>query len=161
MAPFRGQVVLIRKLLRLKNLGAVDVGTVENYQAVERDVIVLSMTRSTHAFVESDMERRMGLFGQAKRSNVALTRAEHLLIVVGDPNTMAKDFVWSQFLWFCLRNGLWYGETGETESTFRWGSSHRIARHRPRFESEETSPSVEEGKPQVVTVSTMERLLRE
>jgi hypothetical protein len=161
MAPFRGQVVLIRKLLRLKNLGAVDVGTVENYQAVERDVIVLSMTRSTHAFVESDMDRRMGLFGQAKRSNVALTRAEHLLIVVGDPNTMAKDFVWSQFLWFCLRNSLWYGETGETESTFHWGSHHRIARHRPRFESEETSPSVEEGKPQVVTVSTMERLLRE
>jgi hypothetical protein len=161
MAPFRGQVVLIRKLLRLKNLGAVDVGTVENYQAVERDVIVLSMTRSTHAFVESDIERRMGLFGQAKRSNVALTRAEHLLIVVGDPNTMAKDFVWSQFLWFCLRNGLWYGEMGETESTFRWGSSHRIARHRPRFESEETSPSVEEGKPQVVTISTMERLLRD
>jgi hypothetical protein len=162
MAPFRGQVVLIRKLLRLKSLGGVDVGTVENYQAVERDVIVLSMTRSTHAFVESDMERRMGLFGQAKRSNVALTRAEHLLIVVGDPNTMAKDFVWRQFLWFCLRNGLWYGETGATESTFHWGSSHRIARHRPRFESEETSTSpAEEGKPQVVTVSTLERLLRE
>lgn len=161
MAPFRGQVVLIRKLLRLKSLGAVDVGTVENYQAVERDVIVLSMTRSTHAFVESDMERRMGLLGQAKRSNVALTRAEHLLIVVGDPKTMAKDFVWSQFLWFCLRNGLWYGETSETESTFHWGSSHRLARHRPRFESEETSPAAEEGTPQVVTVSTMERLLRE
>jgi hypothetical protein len=159
MAPFRGQVALIRKLLRIKGFGAVGVGTVENYQAVEFDVIVLSVTRSTHAFVESDIKRRMGLLGQAKRSNVALTRAEHLLIVVGDPNTMAKDFVWNQFLWFCLRNGLWYGETGATESTFNWGPSHRLAHHRPRFEKE--TSLAEEGAQQVVTVSTMERLLRE
>jgi hypothetical protein len=160
MAPFRGQVVLIRKLLRLEGLGAVGVGTVEDYQAVERDVIVLSMTRSTQAFVASDMERRMGLLGQPKRSNVALTRAEHLLIVVGDPNTMAKDFVWSQFLWFCLRNGLWYGETGATESSFHWGASHRLSRSRPRFETKEPLPG-EDGAEQVVTVSTLERLLRE
>jgi hypothetical protein len=159
MAPFRGQVALIRKLLRIKGFGAVGVGTVENYQAVEFDVIVLSVTRSTHAFVESDIKRRMGLLGQAKRSNVALTRAEHLLIVVGDPNIMAKDFVWNQFLWFCIRNGLWYGETGATESTFQWGPSHRLARHRPRFEKEVSV--AEEGTQQVVTVSTMERLLRE
>lgn len=82
MAPFRGQVVLIRRLLREKNLGGVDVGTIEDYQAVERDVIVLSLTRSTWSFVDHDIQRRMGVFGQPKRSNVALTRAEHLFLVV-------------------------------------------------------------------------------
>ena len=82
MAPFRGQVVLIRKLLRAKRLGGVNVGTVEDYQAVERDVIVLSLTRSTLSFVEHDVKNRMGVFGQHKRSNVAMTRAEFLFIVV-------------------------------------------------------------------------------
>jgi len=82
MAPFRCQVMSIRNILRSKNLAGVNVGTIEDYQAVERDVIVLSLTRSTQAFVSHDKECRMGVFGQPKRSNVALTRAEHLLIVV-------------------------------------------------------------------------------
>lgn len=82
MAPFRGQVVLIRKLLRAKRLGGVNVGSVEDYQAVEHDVIVLSLTRSTLSFVEHDVRNRMGVFGQPKRSNVAMTRAEFLFIVV-------------------------------------------------------------------------------
>jgi hypothetical protein len=67
-----------------QDLGAVDVGTVENYQ-VERDVIVSSMTGHASS---SDMERRMGLFGQAKSPN-GFDSAE-ITIVVGDPNTMAK-----------------------------------------------------------------------
>jgi AAA domain len=82
MAPFRGQVVLIRRLLRKKRLGGINVGTIEDYQSVEFDVILLSLVRSAQSFVEHDIRHRMGVFGQPKRSNVALTRAEFLLIVV-------------------------------------------------------------------------------
>jgi len=97
MAPFRGQVVLIRKLLREKNMGGVNVGTVEDYQAVERDVIVLTLTRSTYDFVGKDIESRIGVFGQPKRSNVALTRAEHLLIVVRNVATPEYCFLRHKF----------------------------------------------------------------
>jgi hypothetical protein len=82
MSPFRGQVVLIRNLLRERNLGGINVGTIEDYQSVERDVVVLSLTRSDWNFVETDIARRIGVFGQPKRSNVALTRAINLFIVV-------------------------------------------------------------------------------
>jgi AAA domain len=82
MAPFRGQVVRIRDSLRGKHLSGINVGTIEDYQSVERDVIVLSLTRATPAFVPHDILSRVGVFGQPKRSNVALTRAEHLFIVV-------------------------------------------------------------------------------
>jgi hypothetical protein len=82
MAPFRGQVVLIRKILREKNLGGINVGTIEDFQSVEFDVILLSLVRSTSSFVEHDIMHRMGVFGQPKRSNVALTRAEFLFVVV-------------------------------------------------------------------------------
>ena len=110
MAPFRGQVVAIRKLLRKKYFHDVNVGTIENYQAVEQDVIILSLTRANHTFIQDDIKRKMGLFGLPKQVNVAMTRSENLFITVGDANTMWKDTCWRQWLRFTLRNGLWYGE---------------------------------------------------
>jgi hypothetical protein len=109
MTPFRGQVAAIRRRLREKHYYDVNVGTIENYQAVEQDVIILSLTRANKELVCHDVKKRMGVFGQPKQVNVAMTRAENLYIVVGDPNVMWDDPCWRQFLRFCLRNGLWYG----------------------------------------------------
>lgn len=114
MAPFRAQVVLIRKLLRMKQLDNVNVGMVEDYQAVERSVVIVSVTRSNSAFAAEDQKRRAGLLGQPQRTNVALTRAEHLLVVVGDPNAMKNDSVWGPWLEFSRNNGLWYGAKSTT-----------------------------------------------
>ena len=113
MAPFRAQVVLIRKLLRAKNLSGVNVGMVEDYQSMERDIIVLSLTRTNKSLVHADVISGEGLFHQNKRMNVALTRAQHALIVVGEPSIMKDDIAWAHWLEFCKDNGLWYGETGE------------------------------------------------
>jgi helicase MOV-10 len=163
MAPFRAQVVLIRKLLREKNLGGVNVGTIEDYQAVERDVIVLSLTRSNPQFVSSDVERRMGVFQQLKRTNVALTRAENLFIVVGNPLVMAKDPIWRQWLWFCCRNGLWYGDKGGSEITdwFAPNKVYRSVRHRPGIDSSRFLFSTTNEEPadedDIVMIGTLER----
>lgn len=119
MAPFRAQVVLIRRLLREQNLGMVNVGMVEDYQAVEREVIILSLTRSTEDFLESDFKRRVGLFNQPKRTNVALTRAENLLVVVGSPLIMEKDKIWRDWLLFCHENGLCYGDDVNAQRTMK------------------------------------------
>jgi len=38
--------------------------------------------------------------------NVAITRAQSLLIVVGDPDVLGKDELWRTFLYYaCLRGG--------------------------------------------------------
>lgn len=150
MAPFRGQVVTIRKLLRHINLGRINVGTVEDFQAVERDVMILSLTRSTHSFVEHDIGQRMGIFGHSKRSNVALTRAEHLFCVVGNPHIMAKDPTWRQWLLFCLRNGFWYGEGVPHEELML---EHTAAT--------KTTPSTSGFRQPGVVISTMENICRE
>lgn len=112
IAAFRAQVVFIRRVLREKNLGAVNVGMPEDFQSVECEVIILSLTRSNASLMKADAESRAGLFHQPKRMNVALTRAEHLLIVVGNPDIMKLDKAWKQWLDFCGQNGLWYGEAG-------------------------------------------------
>jgi len=118
MAAFRAQVVLIRKMLRIKNLGNVNVGMPEDYQSMERDVIILSLTRSNKELIIADVRSGEGLLRQPKRMNVALTRADNLLVVVGNPSIMKEDIAWSKWLGFCKENGLWYGETGEEESIF-------------------------------------------
>jgi helicase MOV-10 len=110
MAAFRAQVVLIRKMLRERNLGAVNVGLPEDYQSMERDVIILSLTRASTELMKADIQHRAGLFYQPKRMNVALTRAENLLVVVGNPDTMTHDPAWNEWLDFSRKNGLWYGE---------------------------------------------------
>lgn len=157
MAPFRGQVVAIRKLLRARGLPGVNVGTIEDFQSVECDVCVISLTRSTPSFVQDDVSRRVGVFGQPKRSNVALTRAENLLIVVGSPTVMSNDPVWRQFLLFCLRNGLFYGNPGKDPSLLQWDPSTKLCRR-----VEPSAHEHENGSENVhrVVVGSLERVLR-
>ena len=153
MAPYRAQVVLLRGMLRAKGLGAIDVGTVEDYQAVERDIVMLSLTRSTFDLTAGDQARRAGLFGQPKRINVALTRAENLLVVVGNPNCMFRDPVWKQFLLFCNRNGLWYGQGCLRETSIC--SRFDVYRAIDCLSDEDTADSYSTP----VAISSMERLL--
>ena len=74
MCSFRAQVVLVRRMLRLKNLGSINVGRVEDYQSAEYDVIVLSVTRANEELMIADVSSGEGLLRQPKRMNVALTR---------------------------------------------------------------------------------------
>lgn len=46
----------------------------------------------------------------AKFCTVAVTRAKALLIVVGDPATLAMDPLWRRFLVLIHRNGGWAGD---------------------------------------------------
>jgi len=108
MAAFRAQVVLIRQILRSQQLGAVNVGMVEDYQSAERQIVLLSLTRSNPSFIPSDLKSNAGLYRQPKRMNVALTRALQMLVVVGNPHTMEQDPYWSKWLKFCIRHGLYY-----------------------------------------------------
>jgi DNA replication ATP-dependent helicase Dna2 len=81
-APFRAQVVLLRK--RLQDTG-VAVDTIERFQGGERDVMILSLVRSRGgAFVFDD-----------RRFNVAITRARRKLVLVAHPELFAG----SRFEW--------------------------------------------------------------
>ena len=67
--------------------------------------------------MDADVKSGEGLFHQHKRMNVALTRAERILVVVGEPDLMRDDMAWMQYLRFCRDNGLWYGDKWEEGKT--------------------------------------------
>jgi superfamily I DNA and/or RNA helicase len=88
IAPFREHVVRLRNTLRRMDLGAVSIGTVENYQGDERRVTILNCVRANKRFLDWDQKKGSGLVNQRRRFNVAITRAKELLVIVGNPDVL-------------------------------------------------------------------------
>ncbi|KAF2493168.1 P-loop containing nucleoside triphosphate hydrolase protein [Lophium mytilinum] len=109
MSPFNAQVRRLRALIRQPpyQLWDVNIGPAEAFQGLESRVVILCTTRARRRFLPSDVSRALGLINMPKRMNVALTRAKHGLIVIGNPEVLAEDENWTAFLAFCARNGLW------------------------------------------------------
>jgi len=97
ISPYRKQVQKISIVLDK----SIKVGTVEEFQGQERKVIIISTVRSSKEFQEIDEEHNLGFLKNPKRFNVAITRAQSLLIVVGNPYILSKDDNWNKFIKFC------------------------------------------------------------
>jgi hypothetical protein len=121
------QVRLVRKLFRNANLRDIKVGTVDDYQGQEGKVIFVSSTVSRRygfADVSSDAAA-VSFIGNPQRFNVALSRAQHLLVIVGDPWVLNMDRCaraascparfskfcrcWGTLLRFCIGNRAYKG----------------------------------------------------
>jgi hypothetical protein len=89
IAPYAAQVGAIRQsLARAGGLSARDpwlvdnVATVDSFQGQERDVVIVSLTRS-------NPEGAVGFLGDLNRLNVTLSRAREQLVIVGDLSTLS------------------------------------------------------------------------
>jgi helicase MOV-10 len=112
IAAFRAQVNYLRVAFRAAGLPGVNIGPLEAFQGLESRLVVLCTTRTRldgrdpGRFVRNDQARGIGLIGDAKKFNVALTRAREGLIVIGDAKclTCTGDKAWAAFIAFCERN---------------------------------------------------------
>ncbi|CAJ0579429.1 unnamed protein product, partial [Mesorhabditis spiculigera] len=87
-----------RRLLR-KNLGlerafdGVEVQNVDAFQAREKDFILISAVRS-------NAQHQLGFLNDARRLNVAITRAKRGLIIFGAGHLLSTDPVWAKLLMY-------------------------------------------------------------
>lgn len=109
ITPYQKQRQKLRKLLSARGMDAVRVGTTEEFQGDEKRVIIISLTRSTPEHVPFDARFHLGFVSNPKRFNVAVTRAQALLIIVGNPLLMAKDKCWGELLRLCVERGGYRG----------------------------------------------------
>lgn len=97
IAPYKSQVANIKKfiskstLLKFKN---VNVSTLDSFQGMEYDIIVFSFTRSSNhklAPVVNNKKKftKVGFLDDARRLNVAFSRAKKKLILVGNADTLS------------------------------------------------------------------------
>ena len=95
IAPYHRQVQKIRLLLNAHGFHETKVGSVQEFQGSERPVIIISTVRSTDVCIPFDQKHKLGFSSNEKRFNVAVTRAQALLIMVGDPFTLETDGNWN------------------------------------------------------------------
>ncbi|KAJ7753827.1 RNA helicase [Mycena metata] len=111
ITPYHAQRCKIMELLyRDPKLQGITVGSVEEFQGQERRVIIMSTVRSNTNYVESDIRRTLGFVANPQRFNVAITRAQALLVVIGNPDILALDPLWRAFLNYIYTRGGWRGK---------------------------------------------------
>uniref|UniRef100_A0AC34FBQ4 AAA+ ATPase domain-containing protein n=1 Tax=Panagrolaimus sp. ES5 TaxID=591445 RepID=A0AC34FBQ4_9BILA len=93
IAPYKFQAEAIR--FRLKSHPNITVETVERFQGSERRVIIISTVRT---------KNKLGFMCEHSRINTAITRAKHLLIIVGNASSLKSHSQWKGIIDFCAEN---------------------------------------------------------
>lgn len=88
IAPYAAQVRWLRQNSEYEQ---VEIDTVDGFQGREKEAIVISLVRSNSI-------GEIGFLADARRMNVALTRARRKLIIVGDSATLACDEFFQRLL---------------------------------------------------------------
>ncbi len=98
ITPFRSQIALIRKNLEAKHLldSTISIDTVERYQGSARDIIIISLCANRKQLLNTISSKTEG--GTDRKLNVALTRARHHLIVIGNKEVLSQDNNYKQFI---------------------------------------------------------------
>ena len=122
ISPYSKQVQKLRLLLKQANnalggeLDQIKVASTELFQGQERKVIIISTVRSSDEFVTFDVKHNLGFLVNPKRFNVAITRAQALLIVVGNPRVLSDDVNWKALIKHFFERGACTGVLPEPET---------------------------------------------
>ncbi len=90
IAPYKSQVALIKKVIDRgadSILEKIEVSTLDSFQGMEFDIIIFSFTRSA---APNQEKKKVGFLDDARRLNVAFSRAKKKLILVGNANTLTQ-----------------------------------------------------------------------
>jgi DNA replication ATP-dependent helicase Dna2 len=98
ITPYRAQIAQIKKALKEENLPVekITIDTVERYQGGSRDIILVSLCTNKLGQLASLVNKSEE--GDDRKLNVALTRARHNLVLVGNPDILKRDEVYGEFM---------------------------------------------------------------
>lgn len=94
ISPYAAQVAAARKILPPE----IRSSTIDSFQGQEHPVVLLSLVRSND-------EGQIGFLKDYRRMNVAITRAQEKLVVIGDSATIGTDAFFKAFLEYVEARG--------------------------------------------------------
>ncbi|XP_068146310.1 LOW QUALITY PROTEIN: probable RNA helicase armi [Drosophila tropicalis] len=109
ITPYTKQVKTIRNMFAGVEVSIPKIGSVEEFQGQERDIILVSTVRSCASMLPRDTRFNLGFVRCNKRMNVAISRARSLLVVVGNPHLLAVDDSWRRLIIYCAQNNAYFG----------------------------------------------------
>ncbi|XP_020290198.1 DNA replication ATP-dependent helicase/nuclease DNA2 [Pseudomyrmex gracilis] len=83
IAPYNAHKNLLRRIIDKE----IEVNTVDQYQGRDKDVILYSCARSVEC---ENTKKEHEILDDKRRLTVAITRARHKLIIIGDKNTLLR-----------------------------------------------------------------------
>ncbi|XP_068159372.1 DNA replication ATP-dependent helicase/nuclease DNA2 [Drosophila tropicalis] len=93
IAPYRAQVELLRKLGNALDQN-IEFNTVDQYQGRDKDLIIYSCAKTGSIAVDGseqmERNRESEILEDQRRLTVAITRAKHKLIILGDVNCLQR-----------------------------------------------------------------------
>ncbi len=105
ITPYIQQAKTIRSIIESVDLMMPKVGTVEEFQGQERQIILVSTVRTPGRGIrESDKKHKLGFIKHPKRMNVAISRARALLVIFGSPTLLVQDENWKFLMEYCVKN---------------------------------------------------------
>lgn len=115
MTPYADQVFRIRSELRKKRMAGISVERVLNVQGKQFRAVFLSTVRTRKTCTNKDEDIDYGFLSNSKLLNTAITRAQSLVAVVGDPVALCSvgrcRKVWERFIEICNQNKSLFGIT--------------------------------------------------
>lgn len=102
ITPYALQVRAIKS--QLDQHPDVKVGTVEDFQGLERKVVLISTVRTCSSGAAIDASRQLGFVKCPKRLNVSISRSRAMVIVVGKEELLASDAHWNALIKNCKAN---------------------------------------------------------
>uniref|UniRef100_A0A1Q3FX64 RNA helicase n=1 Tax=Culex tarsalis TaxID=7177 RepID=A0A1Q3FX64_CULTA len=115
ITPYQAQVKQIRRILDESGYGGSSglakpkIGSVEEFQGQERQVIIISTVRTSKSMLPNDLQHALGFVASPKRLNVAISRAKSLLVIFGNPHLLSADKKWLELLFKAINNGMYCG----------------------------------------------------
>ncbi|XP_072398458.1 probable RNA helicase armi isoform X2 [Diabrotica undecimpunctata] len=109
VTPYIKQAKELRTVFTEAEFEVPKIGTIEEFQGQEFDIVIISTVRSSKDFITSDLIHNLGFVAHPKRLNVAISRAKSLLLIVGNPKLLCSDPCWRAVVKYCLENGVYKG----------------------------------------------------
>lgn len=90
VSPYQGQVQKLKSTLQPFNIED-NIRSIDSWQGREKEIVIFSAVRC-------NKQRRIGFLEKPQRINVALTRAKHGLIIIGNKHTLSSDKTWASII---------------------------------------------------------------
>ncbi len=98
IAPYKAHLEILRKEIvhypwYAEMADQISINSVDAFQGQERDIVLLDLVRSNDKGV-------VGFLSDTRRTNVALTRAKHQLVIIGDSATLSTSEFYDEMIRF-------------------------------------------------------------
>lgn len=95
IAPYAAQVKVLSKATRSleresEKRGSFEVNTVDQYQGRDKDIVIISCTRSVNKNATESSNKEFEILQDYRRLTVAITRSKHKLIIIGDVESLEQ-----------------------------------------------------------------------